>query len=263
MQEFVLAKDVLIICGKAQLSWKSFTSGHEKKVQHSFLEWGLYSVGGIQEEKDQAISGSFSWRYMILLKHSTTRGSMFANMLRSFSERDATGLDELNIGAWGQIPLFKESVMTLRKVPEAIEPFSQMIGHLMDTQAPEVATDHRPSLYDLLLLFIKSEVTNPRDRLFAFLGLALDGDAFSLRPSYDESIESVFLRYARYFIETGDGFRLLSHSSGILNKELSIPSWAPDCECRMRNFLTFSDSFMVLSRYTAPKLPQQSQSSHC
>lgn len=58
-------------------------------------------------------------------------------------------------------------------------------------------------------MFGKSEATDPRDRLFALLGLASDGDDPSLIPNYVESIEIVFLRYSNRFVRHGDGINLL------------------------------------------------------
>lgn len=256
VQEFVLAKDVLMICGKAQLSWEAFTSAHEKMTQYSLLDWGTYGHFDIQEEKDQALSGSFSLRFMIEIKHSTKLGSLYANAVRSFSERDETALEELNIGSWGKRPGVKELVMQLREIPEATGPVTQMLGQLIETLTPEVEKIRLP-LCHLLIMFGKSEATHPRDRLFAFLGLAADGDALSLRPNYDEPIESVFLRYARYFIETGDGIRLLYQSSGILNKEISIPSWVPDwtqSEKRPLNQIAIHGLFYKAAANTSPQI---------
>jgi hypothetical protein len=61
-----------------------------------------------------------------------------------------------------------------------------------------------------------------------FLGLAADGDDSSLRPNYDEPVGSVLLRYAKHFVKTGDGMKLLYQTAGMSNKEIPIPSWVPD-----------------------------------
>lgn len=168
-----------------------------------------------------------SLQIMIEIKHSSTLGPSIANIVRSFSERDETGLEELRIGIWGKFPGVKELVMQLREVPGATGPITQMLGQLIETLAPGVGQIRLP-LCNLLMLFSKSEASNPRDRLFAFLGLAADGDDISLRPNYSDSVQSVFLRYARYFVTNGDGIKLLYQAAGISKREIPILSWVPD-----------------------------------
>lgn len=227
VQEFVLAKDALMVCGDAQLSWKEFTSAHEKMMQYSLLDWGTFDNWDIEKEKAEAFAGALSLRVMLEMKHSSTIGPLVANTVRSFSERDETGLEELRIGAWSKFPGIKELVMQLCEVPEATRPITQIMGQLIESLTPGT-TQIRFPLCDLLALFMKSEASNPRDRLFAFLGLAADGDESSLRPDYDESVESVFLRYAKYFVTKGHGIKLLYQAAGISAREIQVPSWVPD-----------------------------------
>jgi hypothetical protein len=91
---------------------------------------------------------------------------------------------------------------------EGTGPITQIIGQLIESFTPESDGIRFPLCY-LLMMFRKSEASNLRDRLFAFLGLAADGNDSSLRPNYNESVESVFLRYAKYFVRSGDGMKLL------------------------------------------------------
>jgi hypothetical protein len=65
VQEFVVAKDALVICGNAQLSWQAFTSAHEKMMQYSLLDWGTFDDWDIQDQKEEAFSGSMSFRVMM------------------------------------------------------------------------------------------------------------------------------------------------------------------------------------------------------
>jgi hypothetical protein len=259
VQEFVLAKDALMICGDAQLSWKAFTSAHEKMTQYSLLDWGTFEDLDIQEQKKEAFSGAMMFRFMMETKHVSKLGPSIANVIRSFSERD-TGLEELHIGSWSRIPGVREMVMMLRQMPaEATGPITQMIGQLIESFTSESAGFRLP-LCHLLMMFCKSEATNPRDRLFAFLGLAKDGDDSSLRPNYDESVELVFLRYAKHFVRNGDGMKLLYEAAGVSNREISIPSWAPDwtktdaLEKRLINLTTVTGSLYKAAADTAPRI---------
>ena len=227
VQEFVLAKDALMICGDAQLNWKAFTSAQEKMMQHSLLDWGVFDDFRFGKQEDEANSGSMLLGLMMQIKYGSKLGPSIANTVRSFSERDATALEELRVGSWGKFPGVKELVMVLRENPEATGPITQMLGQLIEVLTPETA-ENRLALFELLELFHKSEASNPRDRLFAFLGLAADGDDSSLRPNYDESVESVFLRYAKHFVRNGYGMKLLYQAPGVSNREIPIPSWVPD-----------------------------------
>jgi hypothetical protein len=230
VQEFVLAKDALMICGNAQLSWQAFTSAHEKMMQYSLLDWGTFDDRDIQDQKEEAFSGSMSLRVMMEIKYASKLGPSIANIVRSFSERDESALDDLQVGGWGKWPGVKQLVMALRKIPEATGPMTQILGQFIEPLTPE-ASKIRLRLCDLLMMFVKCEASNPRGRLFALLGLAADGDDISLRPNYDESVESVFLRYANYFVRSGESIKLLYQASGLSNNALTIPSWVPDCTC--------------------------------
>lgn len=87
IQEFVLAKDALIICGDAELNWKAFASAHEKMIQYGLMDWGTFNNWYIQTEKKEAFSGSFGLRVMMEIKNVSTLGPSIANIVRSFSER--------------------------------------------------------------------------------------------------------------------------------------------------------------------------------
>ena len=114
-------------------------------------------------------------------------------------------------------------------MPEVTGPVTRMLGQLLETLCPKIPAI-RLSLCHLLFVFGKSEATDPRDRLFALLGLASDGDDPSLIPNYVESIEMVFLRYSNHFVRHGDGINLLYQAVGASKTDLSIPSWVPDCK---------------------------------
>jgi hypothetical protein len=69
------------------------------------------------------------------------------------------------------------------------------------------------------------EATNPRDRIFALIGLLSEKN-----PAYfiDYTLEAheVFWRYARVLIQSPDGFMLLEDPRR--HEGLSMPSWVPD-----------------------------------
>jgi hypothetical protein len=75
-----------------------------------------------------------------------------------------------------------------------------------------------------------SKANDPRDRLFALLGLACDikdEELHFLRPDYDARIEEVICRYASVLVQKGHVMVLLYR--GFLRPASSrIPSWTPD-----------------------------------
>lgn len=90
-------------------------------------------------------------------------------------------------------------------------------------------------LPDLLRLGRHCQSTDPRDRVFALLGLVVDAEAESLVADYGRSTPEIFTWIARYLANTGTAADLLgnvnicedSAGSDRLN-QLQLPSWVPD-----------------------------------
>ena len=70
--------------------------------------------------------------------------------------------------------------------------------------------------------------TDPRDRIYALLGLASDGKSYIDGVTYspDWKYEAVFKNFAKMFIERGHGMRLL-YQAGTCSDWLRLPSWVP------------------------------------
>jgi hypothetical protein len=68
--------------------------------------------------------------------------------------------------------------------------------------------------------------TDPRDRIFAFLGMAKEETALSFRPDYNKSIIEVFTDAAEALLNCGY-FDLLTLNQDPKN-ESGLPSWVPD-----------------------------------
>ena len=70
--------------------------------------------------------------------------------------------------------------------------------------------------------------TDPRDRIYALLGLASDGKNYIDGVTYspDWGYEAVFKNFAKMFIERGHGIRLL-YQAGTCSDWLKMPSWVP------------------------------------
>lgn len=72
------------------------------------------------------------------------------------------------------------------------------------------------------------EATDPRDKIYALLGLAKDGDFFADHVNYahDETPAKVFTRFACLFVENGNVFEVLSQA-GLGSGLTGLPSWVP------------------------------------
>jgi hypothetical protein len=79
----------------------------------------------------------------------------------------------------------------------------------------------------LLENFRYAESTFSRDRLFALLGLACDGNEADFEPDYNSPLEAVVLKFARVFVRQGRGMQLLSRA-GLNDRSDRFPSWIPD-----------------------------------
>ncbi|RFU34714.1 hypothetical protein B7463_g1603, partial [Scytalidium lignicola] len=232
VQEFVLAKDVYMLCGELQVHWKSLASGLEKMTEYTLLDWGMFFSSGpaAEEEKNLAFAGATNMRLMLEIKNASSMSRLFANTVRSFSERDESALREFREGSWSRIPYVQDLVMALRQMPQetqvTTDVLEEVIEGLMGIFGVQQLGVKLP-LIRLLPMFEYADATEPRDRLFSLLGIAEDGSNKSYYPDYDESIESVLVRFSKTFVENGHGIETL-YKAGISDRDIELPSWVPD-----------------------------------
>ncbi len=77
-----------------------------------------------------------------------------------------------------------------------------------------------------------AEATDARDKIYALLGLVEDGDYFWSSVSYapTDTYVQIFIRFARLFVEKGEGFDVLLEAGlGIATARTNsgLPSWVP------------------------------------
>ncbi|KAI9776854.1 MAG: hypothetical protein M1839_009302 [Geoglossum umbratile] len=89
----------------------------------------------------------------------------------------------------------------------------------------------------LVLSTLQFKCTDPRDKIFALLGIASDGAKFPFEPGYADSTEFVFIKSAVFMLSSNEWFVLLSFTGrgyDILepipqqSHLSSLPSWVPD-----------------------------------
>ncbi|KAG4432236.1 hypothetical protein IFR05_012269 [Cadophora sp. M221] len=90
--------------------------------------------------------------------------------------------------------------------------------------------------------------TDPRDYVFALLGISHEADEIALRPNYVQSKEQLYLRLGKYMVEKGYGLQLLHHASGGYSTNV-LPSWIPQWDRRDRgNVIGMRDGGMLVSK---------------
>jgi hypothetical protein len=99
-------------------------------------------------------------------------------------------------------------------------------------QSKGLIKGYRPSLADLLFKFnrvfirdVRLKATDPKDKVYALLGLASDSELLDIIPNYAQSVEEIYTETATKILAKGDLFYLQlckydAHSA--------LPSWVPD-----------------------------------
>lgn len=72
------------------------------------------------------------------------------------------------------------------------------------------------------------QATDPRDKIYALLGLTSDGAFFARHVSYapQDSAEQIFVKFAKLFIERNEGIEVLLQA-GLREDQEGWPSWVP------------------------------------
>lgn len=89
------------------------------------------------------------------------------------------------------------------------------------------ARQNRYPLAQLLDRYRHVQSTLARDRFFALLGLASDGNNPEYTPDYNATFEDIVVKIARAFVAQGRGMSLLN-AAGLGSQHDRFPSWIPD-----------------------------------
>ena len=84
------------------------------------------------------------------------------------------------------------------------------------------------SLLDALHLTVSSLATDPRDKVFALLGLTYDWKHFVPEPSYVVSTSDAFISFAALLISGNEPLDIIYLKSAKLRLDQALPSWVPD-----------------------------------
>lgn len=112
-----------------------------------------------------------------------------------------------------------------------------LLGMFMTTRnLPSEFSQYNGNLLNLLGTFQYCDATNPRDKIYALLGLAWDYPAKpsaispevpTFTPDYTDSVAQVYTDFAHYQILSSNSLALLSKRT-TQDPSLQLPSWVPD-----------------------------------
>ncbi|OCK73557.1 hypothetical protein K432DRAFT_447772 [Lepidopterella palustris CBS 459.81] len=107
----------------------------------------------------------------------------------------------------------------------------------MDVVREHLHNDMPLPLMDLLNLSTNFRSSVARDKIYALLGIASDGNKLPFKPSYIEPEDVIFIQTASFLLSQETWFKSLSISgkgcrllfpTGRSTKQYSLPSWVPD-----------------------------------
>lgn len=105
-------------------------------------------------------------------------------------------------------------------------PLYQLMQNL-DMLRRSIQQGRAPALLQLLKSYRDREATDPRDKVYALLGIAGDLSIYRIVPDYSISFEEVYKATTLQFILAYRSLEVLNLSFG-LSKASELPSWTPD-----------------------------------
>ncbi|EFQ32139.1 hypothetical protein CGRA01v4_08245 [Colletotrichum graminicola] len=213
VQEFILARDVLMICGDKTVSWSQLWPATVALEEPESPPWPLVNAAGEEIKGAADLMANMAQRLRLY-----QLGSMRGNS-DEHGHGHGHGDDDGHEHGGGCCGGHGGHEHDEHDEGEDEEWESD------DGENSDRSTD----LLSLLLSFREVEATDPRDLYFALLGLASDGDREEFRPDYSATFEQTALRFARTLLHEPFSEELLDHA-GIaesLNGE-GFPSWIPD-----------------------------------
>ncbi|KAK2004386.1 HET-domain-containing protein [Colletotrichum falcatum] len=215
VQEFILARDVLMICGDKTVTWSRLWPATVALEEPESPPWPLVDAAGeeIKGAADLMTNMAQRLRFYQL-------GSMRGNSGEHGHEHEGGccgGHGDHEHGEHDDHDEHDEAKQAEQGEDEEWESEDE------DGEDEDRSTD----LLSLLLSFREVEATDPRDLYFALLGLASDGDREEFRPDYSATFEQTALRFARTLLHEPFSEELLDHAGTVLNGE-GFPSWIPD-----------------------------------
>ncbi|KAF4810121.1 Heterokaryon incompatibility protein 6, OR allele [Colletotrichum siamense] len=223
VQEFILARDVLMICGEKTVNWAQLWPATIALEEPESPPWPLIDEKGEEVESAADLMANMAQRLRFY-----QLGAMRGNAQEDGCCGDDDEHDhEHGDGCCGGDDEHDHDHDGHDHSKEAAEGSEEEWESEDEDDDPKRSTE----LLSLLLSFREVEAADPRDYYFALLGLAADGDREEFRPDYSEKFEETALRFGRTLFHEPFSEELLDHAgiaehlNGNANK---FPSWLPD-----------------------------------
>lgn len=232
VQELALARQATVICGEQMLHWTrlaaTLTFIHAKRWYHHLCTEKMRHIASVRDDpgvygeflasRTEFPTGTFS-----LMR---TRKILRYNALR----RSSVPKDEPEPRAPSE-----------RSFADPLSPKAMVISDR--PSPPENSWEPRPgavSLDRLMQVHRDKLATDPRDKVYAFMGLAdtktpMCGDPVtSVRPDYELAVQHVYTRLMTQLLLAHGDLHMLSHvQDPSLTKLEGLPSWVPDFSVKL------------------------------
>ncbi|KAJ4369045.1 hypothetical protein N0V83_006127 [Neocucurbitaria cava] len=110
-------------------------------------------------------------------------------------------------------------------------------------------------LFEMMITMAVRETSNPRDRVYALLGLAEDREQLGIRPDYSLSCAHMYMRTAEALISE-HGLVMLSYCDSRRSGKphtAGFPSWAPDLTGTVRDALRGNETAHIYNTSRSTK----------
>ena len=153
------------------------------------------------------------------------------NTLRWIVCRDAMRMTS----RWLSMTAHDEKTQEVRNKLQLNQGIMKVTAVLLLCQPHLDKEDKRELLY-LMNSFWHNEATDPRDKVYALLGLATDNHSESIVPNYESPVGLVYAESVRDTIIRERNLQVFSYCSGLFTpRDAAIPSWAPDWRSMSHN----------------------------
>ena len=104
----------------------------------------------------------------------------------------------------------------------------QIDGFFQSTNHIKLLRIYRLSFLEVLAGFHSRNATDPRDKLYGLLGLAVEHSARSIQPDYAKTVEEVYESFVILTLEDTGDLDVLSHTFRDRTPDFDLPLFVPD-----------------------------------
>jgi hypothetical protein len=130
---------------------------------------------------------------------------------------------------WTLISLFKRLHIGLTR-GFSLPNLDKLAGIASLNQARDISTRD----FSILLIVTRHRnCTDPRDKIYALLGLLNDDERSVVLPDYSADVDDLYTKVARHILKKSQSYSLFSCLESADLKSKSLPSWVPDWRVAM------------------------------